>query len=648
MRQDIWFFEKNSHTQPEREEHMEAQREVRVAPRNWREYLREARETARMYQWVWKELATDRGRYWLKRAGAMLLVAAVFQVVQPRLVSYIFDGLVRGSTKLILLGLGGFFGCLGVQKIADYYHFSAREWLLGTNWGRLDQRITELFFEKSMGQHIQESSVLNVGNIDKGRWKVLELHGMLLFEGVPALSALFLSYMLLWFLSPVAGIAMTIVIGVYLLWMLFLNQKVMEVCTSIDYDFRRLNRHRVERWEKVERVKTCGKGVEELTEMDEVFNRVIGRDRAFWLWFIKQCTFRGTVNMLGLTFIMGYGAWLVWSGEWTIGLLYPLYGWSMRVSESIWRIGDIEHMLNWNMPSVKALIEALSLPPDIVDRDGAVEFQSAAAVRVVFAGVSYTYPRHGREEAPVAEKSPLPVLKCVSFEIRPGEKVAVIGASGAGKTTIMRLLLRYMDPDGGSIRVNGCDLRNLALDSWMRHVGYIPQQTQILDGTIRYNLTYSLSPSERATISDAELWEVMRLLRIDFGSRLVDGLETRVGRNGIKLSGGEAQRLMIGAAAIKRPPFMIIDEATSNLDSSTEKAVQEGLAEVLRGNTSALVVAHRLSTVRGLCNKFVVLRGIEEVDGHESQVEAIAVSFEELFAVSPTFRRLAEDQGIFR
>ena len=210
----------------------------------------------------------------------------------------------------------------------------------------------------------------------------------------------------------------------------------------------------------------------------------------------------------------------------------------------------------------------------------------------------------------------------------------------------MRLLLRYMDPDYGIICVNGINLRDVKLKSWMNHVGYIAQQPQIYDGTIRYNLTYALSPDEREKITDEELWEWMQLLKIDFGERLTDGLETLVGRSGIKLSGGEAQRLMIGAAAIRKPRFMIIDEATSNLDSSTEKAVQAGLAEVLKGNVGALIVAHRLSTVRKLCNKFIVLKSSDEVKNGDSQIEAIANSFEELYKISPTFRRLADDQDV--
>jgi ABC-type multidrug transport system fused ATPase/permease subunit len=134
----------------------------------------------------------------------------------------------------------------------------------------------------------------------------------------------------------------------------------------------------------------------------------------------------------------------------------------------------------------------------------------------------------------------------------------------------------------------------------------------------------------------------MRTLQIDFGDRLVDGLDTRIGYNGIKLSGGQNQRLMIGAAALKEPRFMIIDEATSSLDATTERLVQDGLQKVLV-NCGALIVTHRLNTVRRICNRFVL---IDRVDGRGGTVHAIANSFEELAEISPAFRLLAVDQGI--
>ena len=179
-----------------------------------------------------------------------------------------------------------------------------------------------------------------------------------------------------------------------------------------------------------------------------------------------------------------------------------------------------------------------------------------------------------------------------------------------------------------------------------RTVSYIAQQPQVFEGTIASNLLYGVQSERQSQVTENDLWKVVKRLQIHFGKRLTHGLQTRVGRHGLKLSGGQAQRLMIGAAAAREPRFMIIDEATSSLDSTTERQVQQGLAEVLGEGMGALIIAHRLSTVRDLCGKFVVLRPIDGVQGEEAQIEAVASSFEELYLLSSTFRQLADDQGI--
>ena len=186
----------------------------------------------------------------------------------------------------------------------------------------------------------------------------------------------------------------------------------------------------------------------------------------------------------------------------------------------------------------------------------------------------------------------------------------------------------------------------LGLTKAFLFIGYIPQKPQVFDGTIRYNLMYAVGEEEARNVTDEMIWELMRDLQIDFGKRLRKGIYTQVGHNGIELSGGQAQRLIIGAAAMKKPRIMLIDEATSSLDPTTEKKVQEGLSRLLQKDVSAVVIAHRLSTVRDLCSKFIVLKSIDELQNGESQVEAIAGSFEELYEISPTFRMLWNDQEI--
>lgn len=613
----------------------------RKAPRSLKEYFDGTRETMEVYGWIFRQVITSRSKVWMLRMFISMIVMIVVQTIQPGALSYVFNGAATKDGNMVIWGLGIFFAALVIQKIAQRYHDKAREWVIGLHWGRLDDVVTELFLGKSLAQHAEKSQMLAPTTIEKGKTKAIEVERTLYFDGIPTIFQLILSFVCLCFLNVIAGIVMGLVVLTYVVWSLYLNALITDVCTPLDARFRFLGRRRNERMERAERVKVCGKEDAETQEMSLAFGEIIADDRKFWLRFLDIAFVRSMVNVIGLIAIMAWGAWLVFKGELNIGLLYPLYTWATRVSENIWRIGDIEHKINWNIPAVKSMIAAVSIEPAIKDKEDAFVLDSAVSHEIVFDNVSHHYPGEGEDETSPA------ALTRVRFTIEPGEKVALLGGSGAGKSTAMKKLLRFGDPTDGRILVDNRDLRNITQASWKKGIGYIPQQAQVFDGTIRYNLTYALTSEERKKITDEKLWELMKLLQIDFGERLTSGLDTLVGKNGIMLSGGQAQRLMIGAAVVKKPWLLIVDEATSSLDSTTEKLVQQGLATVLAGSdTSALIVAHRLSTVRHLCTKFVVLRPANTVMDGESQVEAIASTFEELYEMSPTFRQLANDQEV--
>ncbi len=616
--------------------------EEELKARSFKEYLESTKESIEVFRWLYREMTTAESKRHMRNLFICLIISVIVQSFQPGSVSYVFDGLRLKDHSFIIGGLTAFLLSLIAQKIIQRFHDQAREWILGIHMGQIDERLSAYFFGKSLAQHAQESHILSPSTIDKGKWKALDVQRILLFDGTATILQLGISIFCLFFLHWTAGIIMATVLAFYILGSLYLNNLVSNVCGPLDREFRSLNRRRFERMEQVERVINNAKEDYEVRNMSAIFEPLIQRDRKFWLWFIDIALIRSGVNIIGLISVMSIGAWLVWKGELSLGLLYPLYSWANRVSENVWRLGDVEHQINWNMPPVKSMIAAVSIPPEIVEPPDAVSIDPTIPHKIEFVEVTHTY----RPEKGDAKGTP-PAIRCISFTIEPGKKYSLLGGSGAGKSTLMKKLLRYSDPTSGSILIDGIDLRNISLSSWRDGIGYIPQQAQVLDGNIRYNLVYGLSEEERAKVTDEELWHIMRLLKIDFGERLTNGLDTVVGKNGVKLSGGQAQRLMIGAAVIKKPWLLIVDEATSSLDSTTEREVQEGLEAVLAGrNTSALIVAHRLSTVRTMCDMHVVLKPVSSVADGETQVDAIAPDFETLAKQSSIFRRLAADQGL--
>jgi ABC-type transport system involved in Fe-S cluster assembly fused permease/ATPase subunit len=184
------------------------------------------------------------------------------------------------------------------------------------------------------------------------------------------------------------------------------------------------------------------------------------------------------------------------------------------------------------------------------------------------------------------------ILKGVSFTVPPGKTVAIVGPSGAGKSTISRLLFRFYDVTGGSVRIDGQDIRDVEQLSLREAIGIVPQDTVLFNDTIYYNIAYG-----RTDATKQEVEEAARMARIhDFVSDLPDGYEAMVGERGLKLSGGEKQRVAIARTILKQPSILLFDEATSALDTHTEREIQESLREVSRDRTT-LIIAHRLSTV---------------------------------------------------
>jgi ATP-binding cassette subfamily B protein len=206
------------------------------------------------------------------------------------------------------------------------------------------------------------------------------------------------------------------------------------------------------------------------------------------------------------------------------------------------------------------------------------------------------------------------ILFDVSFSIPAGKTLAVVGASGAGKSTLARLLFRFYDVSGGSIRVNGIDVREVSQESLRRHVGIVPQDTVLFNDSILYNIAYGDPKASRADIVRAAQAAHIH----DFVMTLPKGYDTPVGERGLKLSGGEKQRVAIARTLLKNPPILIFDEATSALDTRTERAIQDELTQIARNRTT-LIIAHRLSTVID-ADEIVVLdkgRVVEQGSHHD-------------------------------
>jgi ATP-binding cassette subfamily B protein len=616
-----------------------------VQPSGLREYLGQMRAMRDIFAWVWKIVSAD-SRHELNMLFPVLAVSQLVSNLLAGTVTIPIDGVTAHNSSKVVWGIVLIGVLVTIARVTYWKQERIREILLGKTIGSVDRTVDDLIFEKSVGQHYRHADILNASKMEKGRGRLLDLQGLIFFDAAPNLISLFLAYLLLLFIGWQVFAIITVTIVINLSWSLFLNVQVAKNCGPIEHEWQKRSHFRTERHELVERVKSSARDEEERKHADTWFKDIITRDRIFWLWFINQNLFRKLVANLGFIAAFSFGCWKAWNGEWSVSSLIPLFFWSKQVVDTLWQIGHIEHRINWNLPPIRKMIEALSIVPDVIMPTNGKRIGEGEELEITFENVGYVYP--SGEDNPHTSDDPErpPAIKNVSFTIGAGRKVAIIGQSGAGKSTLMKILLRFMNPTTGRITVNGVDLKEVDYGSLMRAMGYVPQTPKLFIDTLRYNLTYALSPERRESITDEELWRVVQTMHCDFGGRLTSGLDTEVGERGVELSGGQQQRVALAAIGVQKPSFLLIDEGTSHLDSTTEKIVQAGLHEILRDEVGALIIAHRLDTVRHMCDTFIVLTASDGISNGESQVEAIADSFEELYAISPIFKRLADDQGL--
>jgi subfamily B ATP-binding cassette protein MsbA len=297
------------------------------------------------------------------------------------------------------------------------------------------------------------------------------------------------------------------------------------------------------------------------------------------------------IRTLGTGAVLWYGGSLVLRRNVTAGELLAFYGYIGYLYDPAVRLVDFNVQVQWAMAAVDRVFETLDTRPEIIDAPDAVHLPTVRG-EVEFRNVTFGYDPEQ------------PVLHNVSFRVRPGETIAIVGPSGAGKTTIVNLLARFYDAQEGQVLIDGHDVRQVRLETMRRHIGMVTQETILFSVTLRENIGYGKRHSQNKQIIEAAKAADMH----EFIESLPDKYETKIGEDGIKLSGGQKQRMAIARALLADPRILILDDATSALDSHTEANVQAALADLMKGRTN-FVIAHRLSTIMNADRILVLSEG---------------------------------------
>jgi ATP-binding cassette subfamily B protein len=330
-------------------------------------------------------------------------------------------------------------------------------------------------------------------------------------------------------------------------------------------------------------------------------------------WFFM---FVRTFSSIGPALIYFYGGYLVIRGELTIGTIIAFNTLLMRLFGPVTSLFNMHVDVTRSLALFERVFEYLDLAPEVMEAPGALSPEKLEG-RIEYENVCFSY------------KEGQPVLKDVSFTVEPGEMVALVGPSGSGKTTITYLVARLYDPDSGVVKIDGIDAREISLRSLRSQIGIVTQDTFLFNASIRENILFG-----RKDATEEEMIEACKAAYIhDFIASLDEGYDTLVGERGIKLSGGEKQRIAIARAILRNPRIIILDEATSSLDSHAETLIKAAISPLLANRTS-LVIAHRLSTVLAADKILVVEDGrIAESGTHQ-----------ELLAKGGLYRRLYDEQ----
>lgn len=339
-----------------------------------------------------------------------------------------------------------------------------------------------------------------------------------------------------------------------------------------------------------------------------------------------------SVAAIATAFAYGIGGHLAINGQVTVGTLLAITALLARLYGPLTALSNVRIDVMTSLVSFERVFEVLDLEPMVKNREGAVDYQGKNP-RIEFDNVGFAYPRANEISLASLESAAKPetvdsgqVLKNLSFVAEPGTLTALVGPSGAGKTTISALIPRLYDVTSGAITIDGYDIRELTMESLRESIGVVMQDAHLFHETIAENLRYAKNDATdeqmRTACEAAQIWKLIE--------SLPNGLDTMVGERGHRLSGGEKQRLAIARLLLKSPAIVILDEATAHLDSENEALVHDALENALKGRTS-IVIAHRLSTVRAADQILVVENGSIIERGKHDELVALGGLYADLF-----------------
>ncbi|MGB5854807.1 MAG: ABC transporter ATP-binding protein/permease [Oceanisphaera sp.] len=552
-----------------------------------------------------------RGRIVL--ALGCLVAAKVASVGLPFILKYIVDAMDHGiandsGSNVLVLPLGLLLA-YGVVRLANVLLGEIRDALFGRVTERAMRRIGLSVFNHlhrlELGFHLNRNTGGLSRDIERGVSGISFLLRFMVFNIVPTLfeiamviGVLLINYSV-WF-----ALVTFVAVVVYIVWSVIATDWRTGYVRAANQADSQSNSRAVDSLLNFETVKYFTNEQYEADRYDTDLAQWEQARRSNRLSLFALNGGQALIIAVAMTTMMVLAGQNVVAGTMTLGDFVLINAFMMQLFLPLNFLGFVYREMKGSMANVERMFSLLRRAP-LINDDRSATTLAVSQGEIEFRQVSFGY---GPER---------PILDQVSFKVRPQQKVAVVGASGGGKSTLVKLLFRFYDVDDGAVLIDGQDIRHVTQDSLRQAIGIVPQDTVLFNASIFENIRYG-----RITASDEEVNEAIQLAHLaDFIAQLPAGVDTQVGERGLKLSGGEKQRVAIARTILKRPPILVFDEATSSLDSRSEQSILQAIREVSRGQTS-LVIAHRLSTIVDADHILVMDQGrIVEQGSHQELLQ---------------------------
>ncbi|MGB2041331.1 MAG: ABCB family ABC transporter ATP-binding protein/permease [Porticoccaceae bacterium] len=551
-------------------------------------------------------------------AISCLVLSKAASVSGPFLLKHIVDGLSQDSSAGLLIVPMALIAAYGFARFSMIILGEIRDTVFGRVTERAMRRIGLQVFEHVHGLdldfHLNRRTGGLARDIERGTNGISFLMRFFVFNIAPTLIEIGLVIGLLMYNYGIAFALITLVsVLLYIVFSMVTTDWRTRFVREANSADNEASTRAIDSLLNYETVKYFTNEEFEAQRYDQSLRRWEIARRKNRLSLLSLNAGQGLIITTAMTAMMMLAAFRVTEQTMTIGDFVLINAFMMQLFIPLNFLGFVYREIKGSMANIENMFALMDLQSKVPTDSNAPALQVRGG-SVVFDNVSFEY------------QPQRPIINSVSFTIEPGQKVAIVGASGAGKSSLVKLLFRFYDPSSGSLRIDGQDISQVDLQSLRGAIGIVPQDTVLFNDSILENIRYG-NPSS----SESEVYRALELAHLkDFVDKLPEGANTKVGERGLKLSGGEKQRVAIARTILKRPPILVFDEATSSLDSKSERSILAALQEISEGHSS-MVIAHRLSTIVDADKILVLEQGAIVEQGTHTELLKIGGHYTDLW-----------------